>query len=55
MTAVTGTPVEEVVAKQSASAQARQKLSSPWASLFAVVIGVIDHRLPWPPVDDREH
>jgi len=22
--------------------------------LFAVVIGVIDRRLPWPPVDDRE-
>jgi alpha-glucoside transport system permease protein len=41
MTAATGTPVEEVVAKQTASAQARQKLSSPWASLFAVVIAVL--------------
>jgi alpha-glucoside transport system permease protein len=41
MTAATDLPVEEVVAKQSASAQARQKLSSPWASLFAVVIAVL--------------
>ena len=41
MTAATDLPVEQVVAKQSAPAQAREKLSSPWASLFAVVIAVL--------------
>ncbi|MBJ7355976.1 carbohydrate ABC transporter permease [Nocardioides sp.] len=41
MTAATDLPVEHVVAKQTASSQARQKLSSPWASLFAVVIAVL--------------
>jgi alpha-glucoside transport system permease protein len=33
--------VESVVAQQTASAQAKQKLSSPWASLAAVVIAVL--------------
>ena len=38
-----GVSVENVVAQQqeSASAQAKKKLSSPWASLFAVIIAVL--------------
>jgi alpha-glucoside transport system permease protein len=41
MSTATGESVEAVVGKASASAQARKKLSSPWASLIAVVIAVL--------------
>ena len=34
-------PVEAIVTQQSAAATARQKLSSPWASLAAVVIALL--------------
>ncbi len=41
MTTATGAPVEAVVAQESAASHARKKLSSPWASLAAVVIAVL--------------